>query len=373
MRAPTARKLCTLSSYFRSHLHNNPKNHVSSFKTSIPFETQHHFDSDLNLSTIKLHDPSPPEDMPELGEAATQLSSILYTPPVKKLVGEKVEDEEKEKNIVEIPLILDFAHGDASIKRKEVARERKQKWIFKDTGGERSDRLIKICARKLGATPTVDMFGRLGRETGLKEYDSLIRLCIKKAKETDDEYIAIDELGKTYHLLKLMRECGLQLEEQTYRPLLEYIIDMGLVQEFQLFYDVIQAGNPSSISRLGYYEMLLWIRVNNEEMIRDICEYITVEDSRNTTSLRENYLLALCESDRKTQILDVLKNIDMTKLTSAKCISNIFQSMGRLALESDADNLLLDLRACDYDADKISNFIACYVVNIPNLAVRNFS
>lgn len=27
----------------------------------------------------------------------------------------------------------------------------------------------------------------------------------------------------------------------------------------------------------------------------------------------------------------------------------------------------------DYDADKISNFIGCYVVNIPNLAVRNFS
>lgn len=74
----------------------------------------------------------------------------------------------------------------------------------------------------------------------------------------------------------------------------------------------------------------------------------------------ENYLLALCESDRKTQILDVLKNIDMTKLTSAKCISNIFQSMGRLALESDADNLLLDLRACgmyDYDIIFLSKLI----------------
>jgi hypothetical protein len=27
----------------------------------------------------------------------------------------------------------------------------------------------------------------------------------------------------------------------------------------------------------------------------------------------------------------------------------------------------------DYDADHISNFIACYAVSIPNLAVRNFS
>jgi len=54
----------------------------------------------------------------------------------------------------------------------------------------------------------------------------------------------------------------------------------------------------------------------------------------------ENYLLALSESGR---ILDVLKNIDMEKHTSAKSVSNIFQLLGRLLLESDAENLLLDL------------------------------
>jgi len=42
----------------------------------------------------------------------------------------------------------------------------------------------------------------------------------------------------------------------------------------------------------------------------------------------------------------VLKNIDITKLKSAKSISNIFQSLGRLLLESEAESLLLDLRAC---------------------------
>ena len=45
------------------------------------------------------------------------------------------------------------------------------------------------------------------------------------------------------------------------------------------------------------------------------------------------------------QIADVLKNIDITKLSSAKSIANIFQSLGRLLLESLAENLLLDLRA----------------------------
>jgi hypothetical protein len=205
---------------------------------------------------------------------------------VEKVDCEGVDDEEKEKRVVEIPLIRDIHHSDLSKKRNESSRERKHKWIFKDTGGERSDRLLKICAKKLGTTTTVDVFGYLGRDTGVKEYNGLIKLCIKKIRETNDENVCIEEMNKIYNLFKLMRECGFQLEEQTYRPLFEYIIDMCFVQEFKLFYDVIKAGNPSSISRLGYYEMLLWIRVNNEEMIRDICEYITVEESKDTSALR---------------------------------------------------------------------------------------
>jgi len=55
--------------------------------------------------------------------------------------------------------------------------------------------------------------------------------------------------------------------------------------------------------------------------------------------------MALCESDRKTQLLDVVKNIDIIKLLSAGSIENIFQSLGRLQLESIAKDILLDLRA----------------------------
>jgi len=54
--------------------------------------------------------------------------------------------------------------------------------------------------------------------------------------------------------------------------------------------------------------------------------------------------MALCESDRKKQVLDVVKNVDI-KLLSAECIVNIFQSLGRLQQESVADDILLDLRA----------------------------
>jgi hypothetical protein len=41
----------------------------------------------------------------------------------------------------------------------------------------------------------------------------------------------------------------------------------------------------------------------------------------------------------------VLKNIDIGKLISTKSISNIFQSLGKLLLESDVENLLLYWRA----------------------------
>jgi len=58
-----------------------------------------------------------------------------------------------------------------------------------------------------------------------------------------------------------------------------------------------------------------------------------------------SYLMALCESDRKMQLLDVVKNIDIIKLLSAESIENIFQSLGRLQLESVAEDILLDLRA----------------------------
>lgn len=211
---------------------------------------------------------------------------LSVAPPVEKLASGEIDNEETGKKALVMPLIGDLPHDEASLKRKERARDRKSKWVLKGTNNNRSDRLLKMCVSKLGTTATVDMFGHLGRETGLKEYNTLIKVCIKKARETSDEYVAIEEMSKAFYLFRRMRECGFQLQEQTYRPVLQYIIDMGLVQEFQLFSDVIKTDNRHSISRLGYYEMMLWIRVNNEEMIRDICEYITVEDSKDTAALR---------------------------------------------------------------------------------------
>jgi len=198
---------------------------------------------------------------------------------------DEVDHEEKRKSAVAIPWLPDLSHGKLLAKR-ELVRERKSKCISKYSRTHRFHRLIKLCADKLGTTQAVNVLGQLGRKTGVNEYNALIKVCVQKARVTDDEYIALSEMSKAFHLFKSMRDCGYPLEEQTYDPLLRYIIDMGLVQEFQLFSDFIKAENPGLASRLGYYEMLLWLRVDNEEMIRDICEFITVDDREDTSALR---------------------------------------------------------------------------------------
>ncbi|KAJ1393172.1 hypothetical protein SESBI_35221 [Sesbania bispinosa] len=174
-------------------------------------------------------------------------------------------------------------------------------------------------------------------------------------------------MGKIFHLFKLMREQGLELEEQTYRPLLLYIIDMCMVEEFQFFCHVIKDENPSSVTRLGYYEMMLWLRVNNEEKIQALCDCIVENDGDNISDLQESYLLALCESDRKEKILEMLEIIDIKKLSSAKSVAKIFQELGRLLLEPVVEKFLLDFKTNNHEADNITNFITSYAVSIPNL------
>ncbi|CAJ1978736.1 unnamed protein product [Sphenostylis stenocarpa] len=286
MRAPTARNLCTLSDLFRTH---KPNTKVVSFIKPSPgsqgdFSSELHHSSELDLA--RDYSRRTLGDSADKNVDTTELSALLCCKQDKTAGSEEVDHEEKRKRALDIPWVADLSYGNLIIKRKEVARERKHKWIFKYTSNHRFDRLIELCGAKLGTGKTVNVFAHLGRETGVKEFRALIKICIEKARATDNEYIAVSEMSKAFHLFKEMMDRGYPLGEQTYDPLLRYIIDMGLVQEFQLFSDFIKAENPGSVSRLGYYEMLLWLRVDNEEMIRDICEYITVEDGEDTSALR---------------------------------------------------------------------------------------
>jgi len=296
MRAFSLQKLRVLSHYFCSDLHNI-------CKTSFSWNPI--------LSIRKLHD----------------------APPVEKL------------------------HDEASTRQSWISRE--------DTIDEQQR--FQFLLENLGLTTLVCMIHLHGSSIGFTGFNRLVKLLIEKARSTRDKFILQEQLNLIRHLLQSMPVVfRFQLEEETYGPLLKYIIDLGAVDEFKMFSKLIKDHNHNSISRLGYYDMLMWIRVNDEAMIGDACEYIKRGDTeelrgrlinlflskmlmlmKTTYNLyvfnlvAENYFLALCESDRKEQISDVLKNTDIIEFASSKSnISNIFESLGRLKLKSEAEKLL---------------------------------
>ncbi|GLT83492.1 hypothetical protein SLE2022_017790 [Rubroshorea leprosula] len=270
---------------------------------------------------------------------------------------------------LDIPWLELMSNKNLLIKRKLVSRERKQKWVFKMSQVPRFKQLIKLCGEKLGSEATLQVFGKLGRKTGVKEYNSLIAMCVDMARTTDDEDVALVEMSKAYRIFEKMREQGYQLDEGTYGPLLMYFIERGMIEEFHFFCGSIKDGNPNSLPRLGYYEMLLWISVDNEEMIQQLCDYIAADDEENI-QLKENYLLALSETQRTNDLLRVLEIIDITKFSDLNTF-NIFKLLGRLSLESLAEKFLLALKSIDGGSEKILKLIFSYASCIPNLAVED--
>lgn len=75
------------------------------------------------------------------------------------------------------------------------------------------------------------------------------------------------------------------------------------------------------------------------EKVTSFCWYYSTSSA--STHVAENYLLALCESDRKKELLQLLEIVDIMKLSPPNSVANIFRSLGRLSLESSAENFLM--------------------------------
>ncbi|KAL9345903.1 hypothetical protein Peur_060756 [Populus x canadensis] len=290
---------------------------------------------------------------------------------IKSLGLEEADDEKVVENVFKTPWLSNWKKNNIGIQRKEISYERKQKWIFKNSQVYRFDRLVDTCAFKLGTDATMDVFGMLGRETGLKEFNALMKMCIEQCRETDDENVAKEQISEVLELFISMKEQGFPIEEETYGPFLMLLIDKGLVEEFYFFYGFIKDTNPREIARLGYYDLRFYIRVNDEKKIQELCNCICTDYGDENISLRENYLLALCESDQKNYLLQLLETVDITKLSSLGNAVSIFKSLGRLSLESYVEKFLLVLKNCDYGAEDISTLIFSYATSIPNLAVED--
>ncbi|XP_022733606.1 pentatricopeptide repeat-containing protein At4g04790, mitochondrial-like isoform X2 [Durio zibethinus] len=284
---------------------------------------------------------------------------------------EMTNDRSSLGGVLDLPWLSNLSNNNISVGQKEVSHERKQKWAFKKSQANYFNKLIKTCGDKLGTKATMEVFDKLGRETGVTEYNALIAVCLEKARTSDDEKVAFEHISEAFRTFKKMREQGFQLEEGTYGPLLMYFIDMGMVEEFFCFCEPIKDGNLSSHSRLGYYEMLLWVGVNNEEKIQELCNYIVSGDWEDDFKLKENYLLALCESGRKEDLMQLLEIIDLTRISSVDQVANVFQSLGKLSLESFAEKFLLAFKNSDCKMDDISRLVFSYASGIPNLAVED--
>ncbi|KAG8365041.1 hypothetical protein BUALT_Bualt18G0061700 [Buddleja alternifolia] len=317
-------------------------------------------------------------------QLSTDASSILYD-EMDLDWDDEYEDEESLGNMLDLPWLSRMSFSNMSLRRKIVSRERKQKWVFKNTYSSRFSRLVNMCAKKLGSDATIAVFGRLGRETGPKEYNALINICIEKARNTTDEDVALEQIYKAYQIFKLVRETGFKIEEETYGQFLMYLIDFEMVDEFFFFHELIKEENPDSLPRLAYYEMLLWIRVNNEAKIQALCQSVVADDAEEKSYLQESLLLALCESDRKEEFLMLLGTFDITKVQSVASLVCVFRSLGKLLLEPFAERFLLELKrsdifpnvqvwyfcsSTDTGAENISNLICEYAISIPNFAVE---
>ncbi|KAL0311054.1 UNVERIFIED_CONTAM: Pentatricopeptide repeat-containing protein, mitochondrial [Sesamum angustifolium] len=233
-------------------------------------------------------------------QLAAHASSVLYD-EMDLDWDDDYQDEPSVGTVLDFPWLSTMSNINISLRRKEVSRERKQKWVFKNAQTSRFGRLVKMCARKLGPDATIEVFGKLGKETGMKEYNALIKFLM-------------------------------------------YLIDFGMVEEFFFFHELIKHENPDSLPRLAYYEMLLWIRVNNEEKIQEHCHSIVADDAVEKSYLRECLLVALAEGDRNQEFLMLLETLDITKVTSVASLESIFRSLGKLSLEPYAERFLLVMK-----------------------------
>uniref|UniRef100_A0A803LYK2 PROP1-like PPR domain-containing protein n=1 Tax=Chenopodium quinoa TaxID=63459 RepID=A0A803LYK2_CHEQI len=284
--------------------------------------------------------------------------------------SEVANDDKSLEDDSDVRWFSELFNSSTPLRRKELSRDRKNKWVFKNTQKLRFDKLVNMCLDKVGSGSTFHVLYKLGRGTGLKEYNAFIKGCIETARSLKDEKLQIEQILEAYRLLQLMKERGFPVEEDAFGPFLMFLIDMHMDDQFLILLEIIKDEDPCLHPRLGYYEMLFWIEMNNEEKIHEFCQQIASGESEMGSELHENYLLALCERD-KEELLHLLDIIDITRVSSLDNVACIFRSLGRLSLEAFAELFLLVLKDCGHKAQSISNLIFSYASSLKNTAVED--
>lgn len=219
------------------------------------------------------------------GSFSLALSDVMIV-PVKSigynLLRERNGEKVFPKNVLET-LDLLSRKGCSSQKPKQASRGRMLTENYQNKQSEIMEKLAKGCVRKLGTETMFEVLTKMGKEAGEKEYNAMTKLCIQRARRSNDAEYALDQIGKAIEHLKEMRQLGFSIGEGAYGPFFKYLVDMEMVAEFQILKDFIKEACPESCGRLVYYEMLLWIQVNDEEKIHKLCN--KVDDSGLSLSI----------------------------------------------------------------------------------------
>ncbi|CAL9238459.1 unnamed protein product [Arabidopsis halleri] len=237
------------------------------------------------------------------------------------------------------------------------------------------------------------------------ECQAAVLLNIENAQRSNDEEYVTDQIAKAFEIIAAMKGSHINGNEKVYGPLLNFLIDKKMVEEFHMLVEAMRDDSDhywlrEKLARLGYYKMLLWIKLKDEEKIKEVCsmiikrfkEKIAVEKNcskppvirrgweihrmelcnKQCPKLTKHYLLALCEKDQHKEVLRILETLDITRVESFRLWRSIFEHLGRSLAESVAKKLLRELNKNGlfyYIEHDVSELIFSYVTSIPNLSI----
>lgn len=261
-----------------------------------------------------------------------------------------------------------------SFRRRELLRDRKKRRVIRVMQDRRFGELLKVYGKRLGAEATLNLLGKLGRENGVKEYTAMIELCVKRAEENPNEEETSKQICMAFGLLDKMRECGLFPDRLSYKPLIAYVANKGMVEEFHCLVEQTREDNADmSEEELSYYEMVLWIKEGNRDEVLALCNLVLCHSNERRSdlgTLAAGFLLALSENDWTDEILRLLEKVEITEISSLECLTNIFKCFGRSTLQEAAENCILAFKTEGVKLHKLSDFICDFALSLTNMELE---
>ncbi|GLJ21203.1 hypothetical protein SUGI_0388280 [Cryptomeria japonica] len=256
-----------------------------------------------------------------------------------------------------------------SSRRKELSRERKKKRVIKTMQKYRFGELIKTYGKMIGGEVNLDILGELGRESGLREYNAMIEVCVNKAKETADEKGSLKQLNTASTVFERIREQGMQPDKFSYRPLFAYVANKGMAEEFYCLVQQMEEDGVN-ISDIGYFEMVLWIKDGNKDEVVGLCDQVLRSESDKGSALADGFLLALSENDWTEEALGLLEKVEITQVSALVCLISIFKWLGRARLQERAEKYIHALKTKGTEQDSLSDFMCEYALSLMDMELE---